>query len=165
MIEIVSAFIGNERTGGAIVPMLQKWKITLTGGHELSIDDPHITRCVSDIVAQAEDHWESMLKPGVGGVPFDLWEDIGGTKDSHLITVAYRRIRTMALAYAIKGSRMEGNAQLRDDIKSALDWMYEHRYRDGLQTYSNWWHWQIGAPLALNDDRVVNAYLTEYNLQ
>lgn len=135
--------------------MLQKWKQTLTGGAALDAHDPHIAKCIANTADQAKSYWNSLHKPEAAVKREYLWDDLQGGQGSHLITIAYNRIRCMALAYAIKDSPLAGNAQLKADIISALDWMYENRYRDGLETYSNWWHWQIGAPLALNDTVIL----------
>lgn len=80
-----------------------------------------------------------------------LWSDLTGTTNSSRITSAFGRLKTMALAYTLAGSALEGNSTLLADIVSALDWMYANRYNETTATYDNWWDWQIGAPIQLND--------------
>jgi hyaluronate lyase len=63
----------------------------------------------------------------------------------------------MALAYRTHGSSLQGNATLAADIVSALDFMDTSGRYNSTRTQpsgsgtSNWWHWQLGTPMALND--------------
>ena len=63
----------------------------------------------------------------------------------------------MALAYATTGSPLQGNTTLRDDILAGLDWMYANRYNEKKSIYDNWWHWEIGSPMALVDIATLAA--------
>lgn len=142
--------------------MLNKWKQSLTGGADINIRDADVAACIAKLTAEARYHWHTLNTAGEPGCRDYLWPDLRGTTDSYMVSAAYNRIRSMALAYSLKQSELEHNERLRSDIVSALDWMNEHRYREGLEPYSNWWHWEIGAPLALNDAVVLMAdQLTE----
>ena len=41
------------------------------------------------------------------------------------------------------------------DIVNALDWMNTNRYNEAKTKYDNWWDWEIGSPMALNDCMVL----------
>jgi len=65
-------------------------------------------------------------------------------------------LQTLALAYDTAGSGVHTNAQLAASMTSALDWMYTNIYNEHhTNQYENWWHWQIGVPLALNNITVL----------
>lgn len=38
---------------------------------------------------------------------------------------------------------------------SALDWLYENRFNEKIYPFFNWWHFEIGIPLNLNDILVL----------
>ncbi|MEF3306461.1 polysaccharide lyase 8 family protein [Paenibacillus sp. GYB003] len=126
----------------------EKWKRILLGGPELDARDPQIAARIERIAASASAFWTSMNKSPDRDY---IWEDLASTSSSNVVTVAYIRIKEMAIAYALRGSALHNNTALKTDILDALEWMYANRYRDGMNRYSNWWHWEIGAPLALTD--------------
>ncbi|MEK3885591.1 polysaccharide lyase family 8 super-sandwich domain-containing protein [Paenibacillus sp. PL2-23] len=124
----------------------EKWKTTLTGGTGISASDPHIAARVVSITAVAQARWDSM---DTSPTRTYLWSDITGSSSSN-VTSNYDRLREMALAYAVKGSALENDSALLADLVDALDWMYANQY-NATKTGGNWWDWQIGAPLRLND--------------
>lgn len=132
--------------------MRTKWLNTLTGGTAYNTADTHIAAKISDITSAAQSNWDSMNKNG--GRTY-LWSDLSSTTNSSDITNTYRRIQTMALAYNTTGSTLRNNATLLNDIKNALDWMYTNRYNENTTRYGNWWDWEIGTPLTLNDCTVL----------
>lgn len=80
-----------------------------------------------------------------------LWSDLKSTTNSADITSGYRRLRDMARAFVMKGSKLYHKKDLKAAIISGMDWMYEHRYNVNGKEYGNWWDWEIGAPKALNN--------------
>ncbi|MGH3712407.1 MAG: polysaccharide lyase 8 family protein [Micromonosporaceae bacterium] len=74
---------------------------------------------------------------------------------SSRITESYRRLRTMAEAYAQPGTGSTGSTTLRDRIVAGLDHLYADIYHENTTRFGNWWHWQIGAPQALMDTCVI----------
>ena len=108
--------------------------------------------------ANGTGHWDK-LDTSAGRTY--LWSDLSSTTSSAHITSSYSRLRAMALAYATYGSTLHGNTALRDDIIAALDWMNANRYGPTTTSYDNWWDWDIGCPLALNDLTIIlHAELT-----
>lgn len=84
----------------------------------------------------------------------------------------YLRLRQMALAYATPTSALNGKSSLLTAILSGLDWMNSNVYssttnstdstatpptaaRPYILTYENWWDFDIGVPLSLNDILVL----------
>ncbi|MEW9552238.1 polysaccharide lyase 8 family protein [Nonomuraea sp. NPDC050783] len=65
---------------------------------------------------------------------------------------AYNRMRTLALGWATPGTAMHRSPQVAATAAEALDFLYEHAYREGLDRRgSNWYWWEIGVPRALTD--------------
>ena len=126
----------------------EKYKVMLTGGTAYSLSDPDIAARIVEITDTAQGYWDSMYKTAGRG---RLWDDSPFGNDSGSVTRTYDHLKAMALAYATHGSELEGDVQLRADIIGALDWMDANQFHDGVTMYQNWWHWQIGAPVALND--------------
>lgn len=128
------------------------WRQMLTGGTAYDPATPEIAARLDGIEADAQGLWDSM--DTTSGRTY-LWSDLASTTNSAHITASYVRLRSMAVAWASHGSSLEGDTALRDAIISALDWMQANRYNTTTSKYNNWWDWEIGAPLALNDTIVL----------
>ena len=126
----------------------QKWVDMQTGGSAYNLADPAIAAAVASVTNSANSSWSSLNK-AAGRT--SLWSDAASTTISADLNTNYSRLRSMALAYATTGSALQGNSALRDDIISGLDWMYANRYNENVRIYDNWWHFEIGCPLALVD--------------
>ncbi len=129
-----------------------KWNTMLTGGSGYNPSDSDISARISDITSTAQSLWSSM---NTSSGRTHLWSDLTSTTNSSQITTAYRRLESMAVAYATNGSSLYNNTSLRADLISALDWMYTNRYNQTKSKYDNWWDWEIGAPLALNNITIL----------
>jgi hyaluronate lyase len=123
-----------------------QWLSTLVGPYDLS--DPVIQQYVTDSAAAAQPLWTSLNT--AAGRSY-LWAD----QDSSTVSAVQRNnignLRTLALALKSPGSALSENATLKADILSALDWFLANKYGPTVHSYDNWWDWQIGIPLALND--------------
>ncbi|BCY05980.1 polysaccharide lyase 8 family protein [Actinoplanes sp. L3-i22] len=123
-----------------------QWFDTLIGSYDLA--DPVVAAYVTDTAATAQALWSSLNT--ASGRTY-LWSDL----DSGTVSAVQRnnagRLRTLALAYRSRGSALAGNPDLKNDLASALDWFLAQKYGPSVHSYDNWWDWQIGIPLALND--------------
>ncbi|MEV7692227.1 polysaccharide lyase family 8 super-sandwich domain-containing protein [Microbacterium sp. NPDC089189] len=126
----------------------QKYATMLTGGSTFDGSDVDIAARIANITAAGQQSWTSMKKNADRN---RLWDDSPLGNDSASLTRTYQHLRDMALAYTTEGSTLQGNTQLEADLIDGLDWMDTNAYYDGKTRYQNWWHWEIGAPLALND--------------
>ncbi|MBB6637696.1 polysaccharide lyase family 8 super-sandwich domain-containing protein [Cohnella thailandensis] len=146
--------------------MRDKWKTMLTGGPDLSTTDPDIAARTAALAMEAQSYWSAMdLSP----TRTYIWYALRATKTSDQVNESYSRLRTMTLAATTVGSSLYGNASLKQDIIDALDWLYANSYNTTIgRTSYNWWHWQIGIPLSLNDivallyDDLTPAQLATY---
>jgi len=129
-----------------------KWRSTLIGDYENNLNDIDVKKYVYSVAQRGEQFWLSMNKENSRRF---LWEDLSNDRISGPITDSYERLRKMALAYSLKGSPLENNKELLRDIISGLDWMYENKYNERASYYDNWWPWDIGAPLRLNDTVIL----------
>lgn len=83
-----------------------------------------------------------------------LWRDndFTGSDTSAIsghISNSYGRLLAMITPYYMPGSALYGNESLKNDVISALDWLYANKYNTTVVPYGNWWHWHIGTPQAL----------------
>jgi hypothetical protein len=129
------------------------WLNTLNGGTNLNTNDPNAIIGLNTMAAVAQSNWSSMMTSPTR--PW-LWNDLPqpGT-NSVSLWYTYQRLRTMALACATPGCALCSNASLCFDLTNALDWMNANVYTTNASIRDNWWHWQIGAPLWLNDITVL----------
>lgn len=64
------------------------------------------------------------------------------------VTAALRRLRTLALCWATPGTSRYGEAALLGEVLDGLE-RVRGVYHEGAEPVGNWWHWEIGAPMAL----------------
>ena len=132
----------------AFVTLRQKWFDYLTGGTNLDLSDATTRNALTSITNNANNYWSSLNKSPSRTY---LWSDAASTTVSAHITTCFNRLNSMALGWAVTGSMLYSNASLQADILSALDWMNTNRYNATNSKYGNWWDWEIGSPMALDD--------------
>jgi hyaluronate lyase len=131
-----------------------KWLASLTGGTNLNLADTNALVNISNLTVSAQSLWGTMNQsPGRTW----LWSSLPGlTNNSGDIWNTYLNLQTMALAYGTAGSGLYTNATLAANLAGALDWLNVNIYNaNNTNQYDNWWHWQIGVPLALNNITVL----------
>ena len=80
-----------------------------------------------------------------------LWPDLADWSRSATLYDNVRRLRTLALAWSQPDSPLHGDPALARAIVDALDWLQAQHYNAATRYHDNWWHWQIGVPLVLDD--------------
>ncbi|MEF3304116.1 polysaccharide lyase family 8 super-sandwich domain-containing protein [Paenibacillus sp. GYB003] len=147
-----------------------RWFNKLTGNDRYDPGDPDMANTAASVADKASNpegtgYWDTMNKsPGRAY----LWSDLASTTESSHVSASYVRLKAMALAYAMEGSRLHRNEALRSDIIGGLDWMYAKRYHEKQAEYKNWWDWEIGSPQNLNDtivlmyDRLTQEQIAAY---
>lgn len=129
------------------------WRDMLNGGTNLNTADPDVVARLATLTSLAQSLWDAMDK---GLARTFLWSDVSNLAgDSGHLWFTYDRLKTLALAYSTAGGALHHNPALRTDLLSALDWMYDNFYNENKTQVGNWWHWQIGVPLRLNDITVL----------
>lgn len=126
-----------------------QWRDTLIGGYDTA--DPVVSGYAQAAAATASGLWSTL---DTSASRTYLWADLNSSTVSAVQRDVIGRLRQLALAYASPGSSLSGDATLLADLKSALDWFLAHKYGVTAQ-YDNWWDFQIGIPLALNDTCVA----------
>ncbi|MDG0808302.1 polysaccharide lyase beta-sandwich domain-containing protein [Cohnella rhizosphaerae] len=130
-----------------------KWATLLTGGPALDPADSDIAARTDKLAQDANDYWEDM---DLSSSRTYIWYALRGNGTSDNVNAVYERLRTMALAATTVGSSLYGNADLKEDILDALDWLYVNSYNSTRSRSAyNWWHWQLGIPMSLNDIAVL----------
>ncbi len=93
-----------------------------------------------------------------------LWSDLplnslatGSAADtaSGNIVSTFKRLESMALAYATPGCALYQNAGLLASVTSGLDWMTANFYTPTTTLYGNWFDWEISGPTALINTEVL----------
>ncbi|OIV37912.1 hypothetical protein BIV57_08635 [Mangrovactinospora gilvigrisea] len=67
------------------------------------------------------------------------------------VSTTAARLKALALGWATPGTATHGDAGLLADIADGLDWFTANPYATGVTEWANWFDWEIGVPLALND--------------
>ncbi|MBE7156815.1 MAG: polysaccharide lyase 8 family protein, partial [Rhodospirillales bacterium] len=133
--------------------MRVNWFNNLTGGTAYDATDPDVAAATTSLTANANAYW-TILK---ATKPFTTtpFSDIAIGSNSDNITDVYNRLETMCLAYWAIGGSLYQNATLKADIISTLDWLNTNVYNSTTKSYGNWFAWQIGIPLNLNNITIL----------
>ncbi|NUP51606.1 MAG: polysaccharide lyase 8 family protein [Catenulispora sp.] len=123
-----------------------QWRATLIG--DLDTSDPVISTYVQAMADTANGLWSTM---DTSASRTYLWADLDSSTVSAVQRDVAGRLRQLALAYATPGSSLSADATLLADVKSAFDWFLANKYGANTAMYGNWWDFQIGIPLAVND--------------
>lgn len=141
------------------VTLREKFVTSFLGG-ELNMDNSAVQTYVKNLNQTANDYWSKMSKSDQTERKL-LWDDldmsyIKGTGaaakiNSGNIATTFQRLEKIATAWATEGCDLYQNQEVRDELISALNYMYENHYNesdDKTPVFGNWWHWEIGGPIA-----------------
>ncbi|MEU5716400.1 polysaccharide lyase 8 family protein [Streptomyces sp. NPDC020403] len=136
---------------GDAATLRARWHTLLTGGPGLDLADERIAAAVARTGRAAATAAKGLDPARTDG----LFADLTSTTLSNHVTTSFKRLATIATAWAVPGTPQYGDAALRDLLLSGLDWMLTHRYGPGHARFDNDWDWEIGSALALNDAAVL----------
>lgn len=128
-----------------------RWHTLLTGGPGLDLADARIAAAVARIGRAAATAAKGLDPAATDG----LFPDLTSTTLSNHVTTSFKRLATIATAWAVPGTPQYGDTALRDQLLGGIDWMLAHRYGPGHTRFDNDWDWEIGSALALNDATVL----------
>ncbi|MDK0517837.1 polysaccharide lyase 8 family protein [Streptomyces sp. ML-6] len=128
-----------------------RWHTLLTGGPGLDPADPRIAAAVARVGRAATTAAKGLDPTRTDG----LFPDLTSTALSNHVTTSFKRLATVATAWAVPGTPQHGDTALRDLLLAGLDWMLTNRYGPEHTRFDNDWDWEIGSALALNDATVL----------
>ncbi|MFD8690090.1 polysaccharide lyase 8 family protein [Streptomyces sp. NPDC059651] len=128
-----------------------RWHTLLTGGPGLDLADPQIAAAVARIGKAATTSAKGLDPSRTDG----LFPDLTSTTLSNHVTTSFKRLATVATAWAVPGTAQYGDTALRDLLLAGIDWMLTNRYGPEHTRFDNDWDWEIGSALALNDATVL----------
>lgn len=129
--------------------LTERWAENMTGGGSYDPADPQIAARIAGITDTAQGWWGDLA---VSPDREYLWADTPDPEGTpSQMTTSYTRLSEMALAFATHGSALEGDVNLAEDIREAMQWLYDHAYNETRSGAASWWNWQIGVPLKLLD--------------
>lgn len=133
-----------------------RWREDLLGEEAFDPTNEKMIKVVEDQTESSQELWMTLVKNNNRSF---LWNNLNSTTDSTVITTNYRNLYALTKSFVTKESTLYHDTELLEDITAAMEWMYENQYNENISQYSNWWHWEIGAPRALND---IVVLLYEY---
>ena len=146
--------------------MRVNWFNNLTGGTSYDATDSDVKTATNSLSNTANGYW-TILK---NTKPFTTtpFSDIPLGSNSDNITDVYSRLQTMSLAYWAIGGSLYQSAALKADLISTLDWLNTNVYNASTKQYGNWFTFNIGTPLNLNNitillyDSLTSTEITNY---
>lgn len=144
----------------------EKWLNNLLGG-TLDTTNQAVRTYIEGLNEKAGEYWSTMIKSGDGSRT-NLWSDLdmsfvsgtGAEAKVHSGNVAqtFYRLKDMAIAWATDGCELYQNEELKGELIKALDFMNANHYSssdDQTPFFGNWWHWEIGGPIAFMDTALI----------
>ncbi|WP_327328900.1 polysaccharide lyase 8 family protein [Streptomyces sp. NBC_01208] len=128
-----------------------RWHTLLTGGPGLDLTDGRIAAAVARTGRAATTAAKGLDPSRTDG----LFADLTSTTLSNHVTTSFKRLATIATAWAVPGTPQHGDTAVRDLLLAGVDWMLTNRYGPGHTRFDNDWDWEIGSALALNDACVL----------
>ncbi|MFF9399881.1 polysaccharide lyase 8 family protein [Streptomyces sp. NPDC014744] len=128
-----------------------RWHTLLTGGPGLDLTDSRIAAAVARIGRAATTAAKGLDPTRTDG----LFPDLTSTTLSNHVTTSFKRLATVATAWAVPGTPQHADPALRDLLLAGVDWMLTHRYGPAHTRFDNDWDWEIGCALALGDATVL----------
>ncbi|HEY6738574.1 MAG TPA: polysaccharide lyase family 8 super-sandwich domain-containing protein, partial [Actinopolymorphaceae bacterium] len=125
-----------------------RWRDLVTGTGYDPQAEPFRTR-LATIGTEAENARTSMTPEGAS-----LWSDLPLDQSTWNMTLTFRRLRTMALAYVLPATGHTGSSTMAEAAVTGTDYMTTKFYTPP-HWWGNWWDWLIGTPQVLNDLSVL----------
>lgn len=121
-----------------------RWREVLVGPSTIDPDAEPFASVIASEAAAASGHLASLAASG------EPWADLNTADQAQALT-AFRRIKTIATAWATPGSPLHGDADALADVLRAFEWMIDTRYNASTPVAGNWWYPEIGFPLEVNE--------------
>ncbi|MFE6734610.1 polysaccharide lyase 8 family protein [Microbacterium sp. NPDC057650] len=132
--------------------LVERWAVLQTGGGSLDLSDTHVAAAVRRVDRTATGVLAT-LDRSAGRTA--LWPDLADWTRSNTVTTTFKRLRSIAVAWATPGTSVAGDAAVGDLVADGITWMHDHFYGPGLPRFDNDWDWEIGSASALADTLVV----------
>ncbi|GAA2221971.1 polysaccharide lyase 8 family protein [Promicromonospora sukumoe] len=132
--------------------LVERWAVLQTGGPGLDLADAHVAAAVRR-VDRAATTVLATLDRSAGRTA--LWADLADRTRSTNVTTTFKRLRSIAVAWATPGTPVSGDATVADAVADGIGWMHDTLYGPGLPRFDNDWDWEIGSASALVDTLVV----------
>ncbi|GEO63392.1 polysaccharide lyase 8 family protein [Companilactobacillus nantensis] len=139
--------------------MLQSWKDVVVGDSYYDNSNQEMTQMGSQKDKKVTQLWNSMDKSDQRK---NLWNGIEELTTSAHITTDYRNLESLAIATVNPGSKYYNDPQMVKDVVDGFNWLNVNKYNQNIKAYGNWWDWEIGTPLFVNNiATVMQPYLTK----
>lgn len=143
--------------------MLQSWKDVTVGDRYYKSNNNEMNQIAAQQDKNVKNLWTSMDKSSGRE---NLWNGAEELTTSAHITTDYRNLEALAIATSNPGSQYYNNPELIADIVNGFEWLNINKYNQNIKAYGNWWDWEIGTPLFINNIvTVMKPYLTEKQIQ
>lgn len=127
---------------------LQFWKESLIGSEYYDPQNPHMIQ-----VQQAKDSeiksFRKNLDLSAPGTM--LWSDLKDGHREYRFMHSFYRLDKMAQAHENPASTYYKNKELLEEILASLTYLNKNHYYKEGPNFGNWWCYEIGSPLAINN--------------
>src|SRR6185436_20778631 len=143
ILTVLSFLALNTAFGNEFDDLRQKWRDMLTQGTNVTRVDPLYSNWMAQVETTGQSYLNQLDTSPSRTNLFSSYRSL--STDSSDITTTYERLRAMALAYALPGSVLQGNAALLSNVTNGLAWMTRYYNATGA-IYDNWYDFEIAIP-------------------
>lgn len=124
------------------------WKESLIGSRYFDPEDPHMVQVQKAKDREIQSFRENLDLSAPGAM---LWPDLADDHVEYRFMHSFYKLDKMAQAHENPASVYYKNEDLLKEILAALSYLSEnHFYKEG-PNIGNWWCYEIGSPLAVNN--------------
>lgn len=130
----------------ALKIMRDRWKQSVVGDFSKDqslLNDTDVKRYIANLTTDSNELYQSLHTEQDRTT---LWDRVPSDTNSANLTTQFKKIQTLAKAYATPNTDLYQNQDVLHEIQSALVFMTADGRYDGKKYYGNWWDWQIGVP-------------------
>lgn len=142
----------TDETNDQIVVALENWKKYLIGETVATDDDLYyLVRAQDDLVSNEGEtgYFDTIILDGDV-----LYNDLDMTNSASLTKIA-TRLKAMAISLSTTTSKYYGNPELLNAIIYGINFFSTNYYNPNIDRYGNWWDWEIGVTLPLDDTIIL----------
>jgi hyaluronate lyase len=124
-----------------------RWFDHLTGNGYSAQEDASVSAAIQNFTVKVQLVWQRLQaeQESSSGCFDSVGLEAGAT------TECFGDLRTMALAYQTNGGTLYHDPQLAKSIIEELNSLYTHSYNEKMSEKGNWWFWEFGIPMPLED--------------
>lgn len=131
--------------------MRELWKEHKVGNFsESDLADPVIINHINNLNEDAKKNLATITNGATG-----VWDKLPSDTQSANITTQFKKLNTIARAYATPGTDLYQKPEVYQTVVDGLEYLTQDKWFDGKKVMGNWWDFQVGIPQEMVDILII----------